>query len=96
MKRMFLVTFNGTPETRDLLAQFLDSHDQILDWHSSMVNSVFIITDLSVVEVRELLKEAPIRRYIVVEIAPEDFNRTVSGWLPRATWDFVKRRQAAT
>lgn len=95
MSRTFLVTFNGPPEMRDLFTNYLDSRDEVTDWHSSMINSVFVSTNLDAVELRELLRTSPVRRFIAVEIMGEDFNRRVSGWLPRATWDFLKRRQPA-
>jgi hypothetical protein len=95
VSRIYLVTFNGPAEMRDLLTGFLDSRDEIVDWHSSMVNTVFVKTDLDVVAMRELLRRGPAKRFIVIEVDPEDFNQAISGWLPRSTWDFIKQRQPA-
>jgi phosphoribosylformimino-5-aminoimidazole carboxamide ribonucleotide (ProFAR) isomerase len=92
---MYLVTFDGLSETRDAVTSFLDSQDEITDWHTSMQNSVLVVTDLDVVALRELMRKGPVRRFLVVGVDARDFNRRVSGWLPRATWDFIKRRQPA-
>jgi hypothetical protein len=92
---MVLLTFNGPAGMREAVTKFLDTRHEIVDWHSSMVNSLLITTDVDVVGLRDLLKLGPARRFLVVEISPDGFNQTVSGWLPRATWDFMKRRQPA-
>lgn len=95
VSKMFLVTFNGPTEMREALTRFLDTHDEIVDWHSSMVNSLIVATDLDVVSLRDVLKQGPATRFLAVEIQPEGFDHTLSGWLPRATWDFITRRQPA-
>ena len=93
MSKMFLVTFDGPAGMREDLTRFLDTRDGIVDWHSSMANSLIVASELDVVALRDVLKQGPARRFLVVEIQPEGYDQTVSGWLPRATWDFMKRRQ---
>ena len=95
MSRLYLVTFDESASGRQPLLHFLDRRDEIADWHSSMTNGIFIVTDVDVTTLRDLLKESPLKRFIAVEIRPQDVGRRVSGFLPRATWDFIKRKQPA-
>ena len=93
MNRIYLVTFDGDLETRDAVKQFLDRRAEITDWHSSMSNSMFVVTDLDAADLRDLLRSGPAKRFIAVEVNPKGYDRDVSGFLPRATWDFIRRRQ---
>jgi hypothetical protein len=95
VSKTFLVTFDGPVGIRGDLTKFLDTREEIVDWHSSMANSLIVVTNLDVVALRDMLKSGPARRFLVVEIQPEGFDQTVSGWLPRATWEFINRSQPA-
>jgi hypothetical protein len=95
MSRIFLITFDGVPENRQAVTQFLDAQSEISDWHSSLINSVFVVTSLDAAALRDLMRAGPARRFIVVEVSSSGFNKNVSGILPRATWDFIRSRQPA-
>ena len=95
MSRLYLVTFEGYAATGDALFAFLDENDAILDWHSSMTNAVFVVTEAEASELRDMLKESVLGRFIVCELRPGDVGYRVAGLLPRATWQFIRRKQHA-
>jgi hypothetical protein len=95
MSRLYLVTFEGSVTTRDALFSFLDGTDEILDWHSSMGNAVFVVTEVEASELRDMLREGALSRFIVCELRPGDIGYRVAGLLPRATWQFIRRKQHA-
>jgi hypothetical protein len=95
MSRLFLLTFDGLPEDKDGLLRYLDTQDEITDWHTSMSNTVFLETRLNLAELLSVLRKGPISSFIAVEIRPGDYRTTVAGWLPRATWEFIERKSIA-
>lgn len=95
MSRLYLVTFEGSVATSEALFAFLDENDEILDWHSSMTNAVFIVTEVQASDLRDMLKEGALGRFIVCELRSGDVGYRVAGLLPRATWQFIRRKQHA-
>lgn len=95
MSKLFLLTFDGFPEDKEALLRFLDEQKEITDWHTSMSNTAFIETSLDFAELVSLLRKGPAGSFIAVEIRPGDYKRTVGGWLPRATWEFIERKAVA-
>ena len=94
MTSIYLLTFDGFAEHKESLLRFLDSRPQITDWHTSMSNTVIVVTELRVGELCDLLREGPVGSFIVVELRPEGYDKTIGGWLPRATWEFIDRKAA--
>ena len=95
MSRLFLVTFDGFPEDKDALLRFLDEQSEITDWHTSMSNTVFIQTPLALNDLLGTLRKGPISSFVAIEIRPADYRKTLAGWLPRATWEFIQRKVVA-
>ena len=91
---MYLLTFDGFPEDKEALLRFLDARPEVADWHTSMTNAVFVVTELGARNLLDLLRGGPVNGFILVEIRPEDYDRTVAGWLPKATWEFIERKAA--
>ncbi len=96
MSKLFLLTFDGLPEDKDGLLRYLDAQRDVTDWHTSMSNTVFVETGLDLAELLGMLRKGPISSFIAIEIRPEDYKRTVAGWLPRATWEFIERKSVAS
>lgn len=96
MSKLFLITFDGLPEDKEILLGFLDRQSEITDWHTSMSNTVFVETTLTLSELLGVLRKSPISSFIAVEIRPDEYRQTMAGWLPRGTWEFIQRKAVAT
>jgi len=95
MNRLFLITFDGFPEDKDALLSFLDGQPEISDWHTSMSNTVFVETTLALNELLGKLRKGPIGSFVALELRPTEYRKTLAGWLPRATWEFIQRKAVA-
>jgi hypothetical protein len=95
MSRLFVITFDR-PEDKEALLGFLDTQSDITDWHTSKSNTVFVETRLVLNDLREVLRMGPISSFIAIEIRPDEYRQTLTGWLPRATWEFIARKAVAT
>lgn len=93
MTDVFLVIFETSGVNREALLKQLSDNSQIKDWQTGTpANLLALATDMSVSELRDFLKTvANVNLFIIVKLDPIRFNSEVSGWMPQATWDFIRR-----
>ena len=86
-KWCYLLTFNETASSHECMKSFLDRTPEILDWHSPMHMSFFVVYSFTASTLTELIRThmKDKGRFIVVDLATDR-----SGWLAKTSWDFAK------
>jgi|SRR5581483_4218330 len=91
MKKIYLFVFNPAVKGDDAVLGFLDSRQEIADWHA-FPRGVFLVTDLSSEPLRDLIREGTgLEWFILTELRLDELGTSLSGWLPRASWEFLGR-----
>lgn len=86
--RSYLLVHSITLGTKAEVKACLDSIPD-LQWRTDMIRSFYLLSEKSAKELAELIRRylGDKGRFVITEISP---NR--SGWLPRASWDFIKMK----
>jgi hypothetical protein len=89
----FLLVYDSSKISRDLVARRLDDIAEITNWYAVFDNTFCISSERDArwlaAQIRE--KVIPEVRFIVTEIE----TRKKGGWLPRIIWDFINRPRSA-
>ena len=98
MSKTFLLVYDGIVPPRAQLILWLDEQERVLNWHASPIpNMLAVVWDGSVVELRDLLHaKTGMASFLVIEAGIEKFNKELSGWLAKATVDFLMSSSAGT
>jgi hypothetical protein len=91
--KAFLLVFDGSKISRDLVSRRLDKIPEVSNWYSLFDNTFCVSTDRDARWLAAQIRETvlPEVRFIVTEIE----SRKKGGWLPRIIWDFINRPQSA-
>jgi len=90
MRKALLLTFNTHFTDRDTLTRYLDAHPRIYNWKAHLPFGVFVVTDLTPKELREILRvrfelKGPARLFIT-ELSADKCD----GWMQPGLWDMIR------
>lgn len=89
---LYALTFNDNFANRDRIVAHLNTRqDVIINWYYCLTNTIFIVTTLNGVQLRDFLRQIPAPsegRFFISEIKKYPAN---DGWLPQAAWDFINK-----
>lgn len=89
---MYMVIYNGFKPPRAAFLQWMDAQPKILNWQATSLYPLFMVLwEGTAKELSTAIKEkAGIDLFVVVEAGAEKLGSEVEGWLPQATWDFIR------
>ncbi len=89
-KWCYLLTFTEAASSHECMKRFLDSSDDILNWHTPMSRSFFVVTTKAASGLTTLIRKYTKDKgnFIVV-----DMNTDYGGWLSKASWEYVKENK---
>ncbi|SRR6266487_1471820 len=87
----YILVFDDGLGTRQEIQNFLDTRPEILNWYACMSNAIFIVSDKTASNVREVISAFNKNgaNFIIL-----DANTDKNGWLPRKAWDFLNKPKA--
>jgi hypothetical protein len=88
--QVYYVQFNVGLVTQYAMREWLDSRPEVLNYMWVHVDSVAIVTQASVHDVSNLIREQyPNMNFMAAQLS----RMTMNGWMPQAFWDFVNNPQ---
>ncbi|TDX62783.1 hypothetical protein EDE12_109119 [Methylosinus sp. sav-2] len=88
----FLLVYDSSRTSRDLVSRRLDKIAEITNWYAVFDNTFCISSERDARWLAAQIREEviPDVRFIVTEIE----TKKKGGWLPRIIWDFINRPQS--
>jgi hypothetical protein len=91
--KAFLLVFDGSKISRDLVSRRLDKISEISNWYSLFDNTFCIASDRDARWLAARLRDETIPdvRFVIAEVE----QGKKGGWLPRVIWNFLNRPELA-
>lgn len=91
---LFLLVFDDATNKRQRVLDFLKGRSEIADFHASTPsNLVVVVSPLTLIALRDLLnKEGGMNFFLLVQTSSDQASKTLDGWLPKATWEFIQEK----
>jgi hypothetical protein len=84
--KAFLLTFDQSHTTRDVIVRSIDRIDAIENWYALFEGAIIVASRLTARQVSSMIREKfPDLKFILVEVDPQH----KAGWLPRSVWTFL-------
>ena len=84
--RGFLLSFNDSVVSRQVILNFLDTRREVLNWYAPLQGGVFIISNANAQTLAALVRQAFPNLFFVIAELPRGYN---DGWLPADAWNFI-------
>lgn len=92
-KWTYLLVYNDACGTYEQVKRFIDSQESILNWHRVLPHSFILVSDKTATHLTEIFKQLTngknAARFLIL-----DTNTDRNGWLPRRSWELMKKPRA--
>jgi hypothetical protein len=91
MSQTYLLVYDGETPPRPQLLSWLDAQPRVLNWHASQIhNLIVVLWEGPVGDLRDWLRtHAGLVDFVLVAAGPDKLGTAMTGWMARATWDFI-------